>query len=200
MARMTVGRDKKKMLLIMAGILGGGAIWYYFAKRRTQSSAPISSVVNAPNPIATIIQDTALTVKSMTAQGIVNNNPLNIKWDANSRKDPWVGQTGERGKFVVFSSPVYGFRAAARIFRTYQKNYGLNTIAGIVSRWAPASDNNDVKGYTKFVSQKTGILEFTPITINDYPKILVAMAKMETGKDYSLADAQKGVSLIDATK
>lgn len=188
------------VLLLTAVGLGVGALVYFSAKKRTQSSAPIPATQNLPDPISTIIQDANLVIKSMTNPGIKNNNPLNIKWTTGSRKDPWVGQTGENGKFVVFSSPVYGFRAAARTLRTYAQQYGINTIAGIISRWAPQSDNNDVKAYTKFVSQKTGILEFTPISIKDYPKILIAMAKFETGKDYPLTDAQNGVNIMDSTK
>lgn len=61
----------------------------------------------------------------------------------------WVGQTGENKGFCVFSSDMYGLRAGMMIIQRYIKVYKLNTIDLILSRFAPASENN-LSAYKSF--------------------------------------------------
>ncbi len=42
------------------------------------------------------------------------------------------------------------------ILRNYQRKQGINTITGIIRRWAPASEN-DTDSYIRSVSQDTKI-------------------------------------------
>jgi hypothetical protein len=99
-----------------------------------------------------------------------NNNPLNIRLSG----DKWQGQINGKGNidgnsslsseraggeavFCQFYSMEYGWRAAFVILcRTYYGKYGLKTIRGIVSRWAPAKENN-TEAYIRHVSDYTGI-------------------------------------------
>lgn len=186
----------KKTLYIIGGIAILG-IGFYLYRRSRNKALPNTSPVPNDNPVSNLATDISLDIKQLTNPGIRNNNPLNIKWTADSRRDPWVGQTGESGAFVVFKDPVYGMRAAARILRTYASK-GINNIASIVATWAPKSDNNDVKAYTDFVSRQTGIPSFTPITLADYPKVLQAMGRMETGKIYDMDLIKRGIALMDS--
>ena len=102
----------------------------------------------------------------MEPRGIRNNNPLNIRLSS----DKWQGQVnvnvndndnnsslkGE-GAFCQFYSMEYGWRAAFVILcRTYYGKYGLKTIRDLVSRWAPAKENN-TEAYIRHVSDYTGI-------------------------------------------
>jgi|SRR5215467_4833978 len=90
--------------------------------------------------------------------GIRNKNYLNVK---NNPADPWQGSIGtDPHGHTVFSAPEYGLRAAVMTMRSYWFKYALNTVAEILSRWAPANDTigsipgapkNSPKEYTGFV-------------------------------------------------
>lgn len=100
--------------------------------------------------------------------------------------------------FETFSDSKYGFRAAAKLIRNYQNLYGLNTLAGIIHRWAPASDNNDTDNYIQFVANKVGVNRNVPLNLYDgafMSRLVHAMSIMEVGRYYSLSDAAQGVAL-----
>lgn len=73
-------------------------------------------------------------------RGIRNNNPGNIRITS----DKWKGLSEYQydPDFFQFQSPEWGIRAMAKILITYQDKYGHKTIRGLISRWAPASENN----------------------------------------------------------
>lgn len=123
-------------------------------------------------------------------RGIRNNNPLNIEQGAN-----WNGladvQTDAR--FCVFKDVRYGYRAAARIIDNY-KNRGVETLAQIISTWAPASENNTA-AYIDSVSQKIGVGADSVVTKEFYPALFAAMTIHENGENpYSLETIAEGVS------
>lgn len=70
--------------------------------------------------------------------GIINNNPLNIRY---SPMNVWKGQTGSNKGFCVFTELKYGYRAALVLLSNYVKR-GNVSIQAIISRWAPASEND----------------------------------------------------------
>ena len=91
----------------------------------------------------------------MLPRGIRNHNPLNIR----RSKDQWKGMAEVQSDraFVQFKSLEYGWRAAFYLLtRTYYHKYRLYTIRGIISRWAPSSEN-DTSAYIANVSRLTGI-------------------------------------------
>lgn len=116
-----------------------------------------------------------------TPKGIRNNNPLNIR---GSNAFKWQGEIDrDYQDFVIFDSPDSGFRAAGRTLKTYRDKHGLNTIHGIVGRWAPPNENN-TESYINSVSKKTGIEKNTVIeTEQQYAKIVAAMAYHENGQN-----------------
>lgn len=88
-------------------------------------------------------------------RGIRNNNPLNIRHS----RDPWRGLAARQTdrSFCQFTSLDYGWRAAFYLLtRTYYHKHRLYTIRDIVSRWAPANEN-DTQAYIDNVSRLTGI-------------------------------------------
>lgn len=110
-------------------------------------------------------------------RGTRNNNWLNVRAPSNKY---WVGQTGRDDKgFAIFSDPVYSLRAGFRLFNTYKLKYGINTIRGIIYRFAPPNEN-DTDNYVNYVSQKTGLDPDRFLTESDWPNIITYMAKMET--------------------
>ncbi len=145
----------------------------------------------------------------MEPRGIRNNNPLNIRKSA----DKWQGQINAnvndndnnsslKGEavFCVFSSMEYGWRAAFVILcRTYYGKYGLKTIRDIVTRWAPAKENN-TEAYIRHVSDYTGIAPNKVLgSPQEHPTqwllIGYAMAVVENGKALPAVPMLKGFAL-----
>lgn len=185
--------DKKALITILS-IIGVSALGFYLYKKGAFKVKGLPPVNAFTNPISQINFKSGADIKAMNTLAVKNNNPTNIKWTANSRKNPWEGQTGENGNFVVFSSPAYGFRAAARILKNYLAR-GTNTIASIIKAWAPDSDNNDTKSYIAYVSKRLNKLETSVITTKDFPELLAAMARIESGKEWLMGDILKGIAL-----
>lgn len=124
-------------------------------------------------------------------RGQRNKNPLNIRrGQAN-----WLGQdknpTQRDPEFYQFKTASYGYRAGAKILRTYQRKYGLTTLAGLISRWAPQNENN-TRGYIERVAKElsfnthktiTGATQLDLLTDTKLLKyLLIAMHTVENGK------------------
>ena len=126
-------------------------------------------------------------------RGIRNNNPLNIEFNKNN---DWIGQLGSDGRFVIFSEQKYGFRAGARVLRSYQRR-GIDTISGIVHVFAPNHENNS-EHYARMVAQWSGYGLTQKLDFNDsktITRIIQAMARMEVGYQYSFDEVKAGVDL-----
>lgn len=94
----------------------------------------------------------------ITPRGIRNNNPLNIR-----KGSDWKGERPDQTDkaFEEFTSMEYGIRAGFIILRKYITGYNgltqkFNTIEKMISRWAPAVENN-IAAYISQVSKMTGI-------------------------------------------
>lgn len=116
----------------------------------------------------------------MIPRGIRNNNPLNIRRGTN-----WIGLSKHQTDpaFCQFDSITYGLRAGLIIIRTYMQRYSLNTIHGIVSRWAPPSEN-DTDAYVKSVASMMKMHALQKFDFGDRGRIVAlvsAMCKVETG-------------------
>ena len=135
--------------------------------------------------------------KSSLPRGVRNNNPLNIR-ESEGDTTQWQGERllNSDSAFEEFTNPVYGFRAGARILRSYNRQ-GINTLSGIIARFAP-SHENDTDHYVKMVSKWTGIPATLPINTSDnvtLAKVLHAMSRMEVGNYYTLKTARAGVDI-----
>lgn len=98
-----------------------------------------------------------MTKTSTLPRGVRLNNPGNIK-EAPGDKTQWQGEraTDDDPVFEEFVSPEAGIRALARILVGYQRRYGLNTVAGIINRWAPGCEN-DTGAYIAHVASSLGV-------------------------------------------
>lgn len=81
-----------------------------------------------------------------------NYNPLNIR----KTNIDWVGKTGNNAGFETFSSPEYGYRAAAKNLYTYNERDGLTTTRELISKWAPNTENN-TEAYVQKVAKDLGV-------------------------------------------
>jgi hypothetical protein len=97
-----------------------------------------------------------------TPRGIRNNNPGNIRKSGQA----WQGLAKEQpdASFFSFSEPVYGIRAMAKILMTYHRTYGLNTVRGIIGRWAPPVENN-TGAYVASVAKALKVTQDTRINV-----------------------------------
>ena len=82
----------------------------------------------------------------MSARGLRNNNPLNIRLSATTRWQGEVRPSRDRS-FCQFESIAYGYRAGLKLLQNYRKLNGCRTIADFINRWAPPVENTISAGY-----------------------------------------------------
>jgi hypothetical protein len=100
-----------------------------------------------------------------------NANPGNIEDGPFARSQP--GYAGTDGRFARFNDPNAGRNAQVALLDTYGKR-GLNTVAAIIGRWAPAQEN-DTQAYVDFVSKRLGVDPNQPLNMAD-PNVKAALA------------------------
>lgn len=127
-------------------------------------------------------------------RGLRNNNPGNIRRSS----EAWQGLSPEQNddEFFSFVSPEYGIRAMARILTNYSANYGLDTVRGLISRWAPEHEN-PTNAYVTNVARALGIAPDAPINVQvSLPRLIPAIIKQENGlQPYSASTITRGISL-----
>lgn len=125
-------------------------------------------------------------------RGIRNNNPGNI--------EKGVGFDGEVAgndpRFATFKAPEDGIRGLAVNLLTYQRRHGLDTVQGIIGRWAPDSEN-ETGAYVQQVSRAVGVQPDEKLDLSN-PKVLArltaAIIQHENGmQPYTTAQMQEGI-------
>lgn len=167
--------------------LAACAAAYLHMRSRQQRTMPslITNMSNKPLP-----------------RGYRNNNPLNVRI---SSRNNWNGkiQNNTDGVFEQFTDMAYGYRAALITLRNYISN-GFNTIAKMISRWAPESDNNNTAAYINNVCTRMSQLlnrEITPFDVvnrNDRDTLTAmayAMSISENGTTYKYKDPTTGQTI-----
>lgn len=95
-----------------------------------------------------------------TTRGIRNHNPGNIDYDPATKwqglASPPIEQGVARPRFARFAAPEWGIRAIARVLIWYKDKHGLDTVRGIIHRWAPPVEN-DTGAYVSAVAKKLGV-------------------------------------------
>ncbi len=130
-------------------------------------------------------------------RGVRINNPLNIR-ESEGDTTLWTGESAfdSDKSFEEFTHPVYGFRAGARILRSYQRK-GYTTLSQMINRFAPSKENNTAL-YIQQVSDWTGIGPDEQVNVYDneeLAKLLHAMSRKEVGNYYGLEMAREGVAM-----
>lgn len=127
--------------------------------------------------VADLLPAPAFQVPANAPRGIRSNNPGNLRATGES----WQGMTGADGGFVTFESAQSGVRALARTLLTYQDKHGLNTLEGIIGRWAPPGENN-TKAYVQAVADAIGFEPTTPLDLKD-AKVLQSLTRAIIGHE-----------------
>lgn len=114
-------------------------------------------------------------------RGIRNNNPGNLNYAGQAGA---TREGGPNGRFAVFQSAEEGLRALGNQLRLYS-NRGINSVRAIISKFAPASENN-TQAYINSVSSGLGVGSDASLNLND-PRVLQslmgAIIKVENGKN-----------------
>ena len=127
-----------------------------------------------------------------------NYNPLNIR----KTNIDWVGKTGNNAGFETFSSPEYGYRAAAKNLYTYNERDGLNTTRELISKWAPNNENN-TEAYVQKVAKDLGVDPDANLgNLKDNPALTKNLMKSMTeheGPQNNFTDAhvENGIALAN---
>ena len=92
------------------------------------------------------------------------------------------------GGFQSFASQREGVQAAAHLLLIYQDRHHLNTLRGLINRWAPASDNGGASGFNRLLSgaaSYTGYGLDQPLNLHDaatLSKVTEAFIRNEVGR------------------
>lgn len=139
-------------------------------------------------------QENALEMKGKSAS---NLNPGNLR--QGNVKDKFIGTTGvDILGFNKFENEKFGIRAVFRDINT-KISAGTNTPKDIISKYAPASDNNNQQAYLKTIKDMTGLGPNDVIQPGDEDKIrglVSAITKQESGADIMRTYGQEGISKI----
>lgn len=116
---------------------------------------------------------------------IGRNNPFNLRYIP---RNQWKGldtlDPVTKG-FCNFIDIDYGIRAAAYLLMVSYRKKGINTIAGIIKRFAPPSEN-DTEGYIRYVCYRCSLDGNDRLELpSQYASVLYCMSFME-GNEQSL--------------
>lgn len=130
------------------------------------------------------------------SRGLANCNPGNIrqsrvcyKGEVRPSRDP---------AFKQFESLAWGYRAIFVLLDTYRVRYGLNTVRGMVSRWAPPSENH-TEVYIHVVAEAVGIPSDRPLDTRDRTTMLrmaAAISRVENGVAADMDAVERGWELF----
>ncbi|WP_106351350.1 hypothetical protein [Paraburkholderia fungorum] len=120
-------------------------------------------------------KQSAVAARSVSSRlvslGVRNKNPGNLR-------------NPDTGDFQQFDTIQQGIQAADRNLLGYGTRHGINTIAGVVNRWAPKGDgDNNPSAYAMAVAKSTGIAVDEPIDLRDTEvrtRVLSAMMDVES--------------------
>lgn len=182
-----------KFKLIALGVFAYVANSLLQQKQQATAAAPANPQPAQEKTIKNDSYNYVESTKKMEKQALSvrNNNPLNIRYN---KHNDWRGQVGENKGFSVFIDIEHGFRAAYKLMMTYANKYKAYSIAEIVTRWSPPTENNTQK-YIDFVASKLNKSPYMPLSNNDYPLLIKAMADMEGKNSYTLQDVKNGIAL-----
>ena len=134
------------------------------------------------------------------SRGLQNCNPGNIrqskvryKGEVRPSRDP---------AFKQLESLAWGYRAIFVLLDTYRIRYGLDTIRGMISRWAPPSENH-TETYIRAVADAVGIPDGQPLNTRDRTTMLrmaAAISRVENGAAADMGEVELGWELFARDK
>ena len=122
------------------------------------------------------------------ARGLDNRNPGNIRrskvryrGEVRPSRDP---------DFKQFETLAWGYRAIFVLLDTYRIRYGIDTLRGMVSRWAPPSENH-TDAYIRAVAADTGLDPDQQLDTHDPATMIPLTAAISRVENGTPADPQQ---------
>ena len=130
------------------------------------------------------------------SRGLSNNNPGNIR----RAKVRYRGerQPSRDPEFKQFETLAWGYRAIFVLLDTYRRRYGFDTLRGMISRWAPPSENH-TDNYIRAVASDTGIDPDEALDTRDARTMIpvaAAISRVENGVAADFREVTKGWELF----
>lgn len=92
---------------------------------------------------------------------MLTNNQANSNYNYGNIREP-----NQTTGFQSFSSPQEGIASIDKNLQAYGSQHGINTLAGVISRWSPPNEN-DTPNLIKNAAQRLGIGPDDPIDLNN---------------------------------
>lgn len=160
---------------------GGAMLGMNRMANMAAQSKPVAELQVMPSPVQKYDEGGVVRAANGLPLGLRQNNPGNIRPGAG-----FYGETGEGGGYATFGSEDEGLRALARLLGTYSDEYGINTLRGLTSRYAPRSDNED--SFDNYISYLSDTLNLDPDEEFDLKgrrdDLIPAIVGFEQGRDY----------------
>ncbi len=150
----------EKQALALAAVVVGGLVM----SRRAEASD--TDVLEEIEVTAQRLQRDGIDAifGSQAPLGIRNRNPMNVR----ETDIQWEGELPHDGDgYEDFAFAGDGIRAGARVLVNYKRRHGLDTIDGIIRRYAPEKDSNPTQAYINFVADRLGVLPSTRINVEN---------------------------------
>lgn len=140
----------------------------------TDAAPVLAAQINAAGGVGALsapAADGSPVPPSRSPRGERNNNPGNLV----KGSSPEGEISGADARFASFATPEHGIRALGKNLLAYQDKHGIDTVEGIISRWAPASEN-DTRAYVAAVAKAVGVAPGAKIDLHD-TKTLTGITK-----------------------
>ena len=130
------------------------------------------------------------------ARGLDNRNPGNIR----QSKVRYRGEVrpSRDPAFKEFESLAWGYRAIFVLLDTYRIRHGLDTLRGMISRWAPPSENH-TDAYIRAVAADTGLDPDERLNTRDARTMIpvaAAISRVENGTPADMRQVAEGWRLF----
>lgn len=129
-------------------------------------------------------------------RGLRNCNPGNIRITT----DKWLGLREEQTdkEFFQFEEMRWGYRALIRTLQNYRCKHGLQTIAEMIGRWAPHTENN-TSGYISRVCKEMQVPSSYVPNVEDKGTmcaLAAAISEVENGVPAVMSEIEEGWALL----
>ena len=170
---------------------GGAMLGMNRMANMAAQSKPVAELQVMPSPVQKYDEGGVVRAANGLPLGLRQNNPGNVRPGAG-----FIGETGQGGGYAQFGSEEEGLRALARLLGTYSDEYGINTLRGLTSRYAPRSDNEaSFDNYVSYLGEQLGIdpdEEFDLKSRRD--ELIPAIVGFEQGRDFGDRYSQGQIS------
>lgn len=172
---------RPRTYVFLIGLAVSVAVFLY--SRTRNGAAVFAQATDAVASAAYTVGDAV----GFSNRGLRDNNPGNVE----RTTDQWVGLLSQAeveanggtwdARFCQFDTIGHGVRAFGHVITTYANSYGIDTIRGIVSRYAPPNEN-DTEQYIAEVASDLGVEDRDSFdVITSLPDLAASMMRKETG-------------------